>query len=86
MSANILSDPVTFTEKTYDILVIGGGTAGLALASRYHQISFFLRNFTEIPCSLSDNPKVTIGVLEAGQDLSNDPYVQSAGVSLRIIF
>jgi choline dehydrogenase-like flavoprotein len=62
MSTNILSDAVAFSDKTYDILVIGGGTAGLALASR-----------------LSDNPEITIGVLEAGQDLSADPYVESAG-------
>lgn len=45
---------------TTDYVVIGGGTAGLALA-----------------CRLSDDPKVTVLVLEAGQDMREDPRVKT---------
>jgi hypothetical protein len=38
MSVNITTDAAAFAEKTYDFLVIGGGTAGLALASRCEPI------------------------------------------------
>ncbi|KIM77083.1 GMC oxidoreductase [Piloderma croceum F 1598] len=62
MPSNVTSDAYLFAKKSYDILVVGGGTAGLALASR-----------------LSETPELYIGVLEAGQDLSADPFVKSAG-------
>ncbi|KZP25967.1 GMC oxidoreductase [Athelia psychrophila] len=62
MLPNVTSDASAFVEKAYDYVIIGGGTAGLALASR-----------------LSDNPNITIGVLEAGQDRSDDPTIRLAG-------
>jgi hypothetical protein len=34
MLANVTADVSEFSNKCYDILVVGGGTAGLALASR----------------------------------------------------
>lgn len=34
MLPNITSDAPAFVEKAYDYVIIGGGTAGLALASR----------------------------------------------------
>lgn len=34
MLANVTSDAHLFAKKSYDFLIVGGGTAGLALASR----------------------------------------------------
>ena len=34
MPTNTTTDAAAFLNKVYDILVVGGGTAGLALASR----------------------------------------------------
>lgn len=33
-SSSISSDPVSFAKASYDYIIVGGGTAGLALASR----------------------------------------------------
>ncbi|KAJ1300912.1 hypothetical protein OPQ81_003337 [Rhizoctonia solani] len=49
-----------FSSQTFDYIVIGGGTAGLALAAR-----------------LSDNPKVSVGVIEAGLYHENDPLINT---------
>ncbi|KAJ8519803.1 hypothetical protein ONZ45_g3288 [Pleurotus djamor] len=49
--------------KTFDYVVIGGGTAGLAVASR-----------------LAKKLDITVCVLEAGQDHSEDPTVQIPGL------
>jgi hypothetical protein len=38
----------------------------------------------EVCTRLSENPALYIGVLEAGQDLSADPFVKSAGIFLHI--
>ena len=34
MPANTTTDAAAFSNKSYDVLVVGGGTAGLALAAR----------------------------------------------------
>ncbi|RDB17745.1 Pyranose dehydrogenase 3 [Hypsizygus marmoreus] len=47
--------PRTFAQKTFDFVVVGGGSAGLALATR-----------------LSDNPALTVGVIEAGTERDDD--------------
>ncbi|CAE6497422.1 unnamed protein product [Rhizoctonia solani] len=49
-----------FSSQTFDYVVVGGGTAGLALAAR-----------------LSDNPKVSVGVIEAGPYYENDPLINT---------
>ena len=52
-----------FTHLPFDFLVIGGGTAGLALAARLAE----------------SNTSYTIGVLEAGSIVQNDPDVDIPG-------
>jgi choline dehydrogenase-like flavoprotein len=42
-----------FAAKSFDYIIVGGGTAGLALAAR-----------------LTENPSITVGVIEAGLDRS----------------
>lgn len=49
-----------FTRTTFDYVICGGGTAGLALAVR-----------------LSENPAVTVGVVEAGKYRIGDPLVDT---------
>lgn len=51
-SPEISADEVS--RRTFDFLIIGGGTAGLTVAAR-----------------LSENPDVTVGVLEAGPSSRN---------------
>ncbi|CAE6351120.1 unnamed protein product [Rhizoctonia solani] len=49
-----------FASKSFDYVVIGGGTAGLTLAAR-----------------LSENPKTTVGVIESGEYLPEDPLINT---------
>lgn len=49
---------------TYDYVIAGGGTAGLALAAR-----------------LTENPKISVAVVEAGEDRSDDPLVNIWGLT-----
>ncbi|GLB44235.1 putative gmc oxidoreductase [Lyophyllum shimeji] len=46
------------SNATFDFVIAGGGTAGLALAAR-----------------LSENPLVTVAVLEAGEGTVGDPKI-----------
>ncbi|KAJ6131098.1 hypothetical protein N7523_001558 [Penicillium sp. IBT 18751x] len=47
-----------FSSTTFDYIICGGGTAGLAIAAR-----------------LTENPEVTVGVVEAGKYRIGDPLV-----------
>lgn len=63
---SLTSSAADFATQTFDYIVVGGGTAGLAVAAR-----------------LSENPKVLVGVIEAGQHFVDDPLIdtpRSAGL------
>ena len=55
---SVTNEPEGFVGNSFDYLIIGGGTAGLAVAAR-----------------LSENPDITVGVLEAGAARLNDPSI-----------
>ncbi|KAJ8502004.1 hypothetical protein ONZ45_g11940 [Pleurotus djamor] len=69
MLSNIIDDATAFSAQDFDFVIVGGGTAGLVLASR-----------------LSEDPHVTVGVLEAGANMSDDPLVASAGGWLATVY
>ncbi|KAH8816943.1 hypothetical protein F5884DRAFT_663223 [Xylogone sp. PMI_703] len=56
-----------FASKTYDFVIIGGGTAGLVLAAR-----------------LTEDPSVSVGVIEAGENRSDDPLIQIPGFHAKL--
>ena len=55
-------NPNSFAATSFDIVIVGAGTAGLALAAR-----------------LTEDPGITVGVIEAGLDRTNDPKVLTPG-------
>ena len=57
-----------FLKHDYDFVIIGGGTAGLAVAAR-----------------LTENPDVTVGVLEAGKNKLDDFLVDTPGTFTQLL-
>lgn len=57
-----------FVEQTYDFVVVGGGTAGLAIAAR-----------------LTEDPDVTVGVIEAGKNRLGDMFVDTPAMFLQML-
>jgi choline dehydrogenase len=58
----LVDSPGQFASKSYDYVIIGGGTAGLTLAAR-----------------LTEDPNVSVGVIEAGQNRLADPNILVPG-------
>lgn len=54
--------PKSFCSRTFDYLIIGGGTAGLVIAAR-----------------LSENKNMTVGVIEAGPAVFDEPRINIPG-------
>ncbi|KDN38596.1 hypothetical protein RSAG8_09383, partial [Rhizoctonia solani AG-8 WAC10335] len=63
----ISTDGAQFASKSFDYVVVGGGTAGLTLAAR-----------------LSENPKTTVGVIESGEYLPDDPLINTPSSAFAI--
>ena len=59
-SLPIICDLPNFLDTNYDYVIVGGGTAGLVLASQ-----------------LSEDPNVSVGVLEAGDARLGDQNIAS---------
>lgn len=66
--SNALCGVEEFLSRSYDYVVIGGGTAGLCVAAR-----------------LTENPEVTVAVLEGGSDRMDDPMVSTPAMYAGLI-
>lgn len=59
-SENALCDVDAIANHTFDYVIVGGGTAGLAVAAR-----------------LTENPNVSVAVLEAGSNRMGDKQIST---------
>jgi GMC oxidoreductase len=67
-SESLVPSVEQFLEKSYDFVIVGGGTAGLAIAAR-----------------LTENPDVTVGVIEAGKNRLGDMFVDTPAMFLQML-
>ncbi|KAI1103007.1 GMC oxidoreductase [Jackrogersella minutella] len=67
MSTSPIS-PIDFVTRNFDYLVVGGGTAGLAVAAR-----------------LSEDPSLTVGVLEAGLEAPKEDSINTPDRALQTL-
>ncbi|RFU76401.1 glucose-methanol-choline oxidoreductase, c-terminal [Trichoderma arundinaceum] len=68
LNHNSLASLEEFMQTSFDYIVIGGGNAGLVVASR-----------------LSENPDITVGILEAGKLRLDDENVSSIGGNQKML-
>ncbi|KAF8581677.1 GMC oxidoreductase [Ramaria rubella] len=61
-SATLTTNPEAFIQSHFDYLVVGGGTAGIAVAAK-----------------LSESGEYTVGVIDSGEYLKDDPLIQVPG-------
>ena len=57
---SLTTDGASFASQKFDYVIVGGGTAGLAVAAR-----------------LAENSTITVGVIEAGQYIVDDPLIDT---------
>ena len=67
-SSAICDNAQEFLSHEYDFVIVGGGTAGLAIAAR-----------------LTENPDVSVGVLEAGKNRLDDMLVDTPAMFLQML-
>lgn len=68
-SSEFTIPPEAFSKKVFNYIIVGGGTAGLVIASR-----------------LTDNPDISVGVIEAGSSAAaEEPTVKIPGYEAQTV-
>ncbi|KZT03822.1 GMC oxidoreductase [Laetiporus sulphureus 93-53] len=71
VGAALYSDPRQLPQKEYDFVIVGGGTAGNALASRLSEVSKFSILVIEAGSSNTDYPEIAVPFLELSEVIYN---------------